>query len=512
MDIILESVFQTKEHAKVVAEWRADAHARAMSLHPQPMTDDEFWSYFSRVYFLLKDLPSVFAHVDGKRAAFIGFDPVAEAKNKAACISIIVAPDVRGKGIGSQVLDKVSLYAAQQGYDELYAEIKPENIASKRIFEKAGFSCIKKITKVVDGYSAELFVYTKQLSDLRGLDKVFIIAEAGSNWRAGTLKDDLARSEQLINAAKDAGCDAIKFQVYRADTVYVQNAGGADYMQKMGIEESVIDVFKHLSMPYEMIPELHGMCQKIGIEFMATPFSKQDFAAVDPYVSRHKMGSYELGHIRLLELAAKSQKPLIASTGVSEVADIEWAVQYYKAQGGKALTLLQCSSQYPAASSGMNLRAIPWMKSYFQVPVGLSDHSPDPITAPVAAVALGASVIEKHFTLDKHLPGPDHSFALEPQELKSMVQAIRECEVMVGSSVKKVAAEERELFSFARRGLQAIAPITKGDLFVEGANIAILRPGKQKIGVHPRHIDDIIGKKATRDIPLGDGVQHDDWQ
>lgn len=501
MNVSLECVLRTKENAKIVLAWRSDEHARAMSTTSQKFSEEEYWNKFSKSYFLLKDLPPLFAVVDGKRVAFVAFDPVEE--DGCACISIVVSQEMRGKGIGSKVLEEVSKFALQQGYHALYAKIKPENNASIRAFEKVGYTLYKK---------EPLLLYKKILVPHEETQGVFIIAEAGSNWRAGSKAADLKRSQDLINAAKEAGCDAVKFQVYRADTVYVENAASADYMDKMGIKKSVRDVFVELSMPYEMIPELADMCKKAGIEFMATAFSKDDFHAVDPYVQRHKIGSYEIGHVRLLELAANSQKPLIVSTGASSIDDIQWAIDYYKEHGGKDLTLLQCCSQYPAEAAGMNLKAIPWMHSYFGLPVGLSDHTVDPIAAPVAAVALGATVIEKHFTMNKTFEGPDHSFAVEPDELKKMVGAIRQTEHMLGNKVKKVAKEELELFYFARRGIQAIAPIKKGDTFVEDVNVAILRPGKQKIGVHPRFLDEIIGKKAMRDIPLGDGVQQNDWK
>ncbi len=508
MTISLECVLRTKEHANLLLSWRSDPEARAMSIHSHVWTEEDFWHYFRRVYFLLKDLPTVFAVVDGKRAAFVGFDPVGDVQAKAALISLVVAPELRGKGIGSAVLKEIIPYALQQGYEELYAEIKPENEASKHVFEKAGFTFVKDVVKE----KVKLGLYRLKLSQSKQQKGVFVIAEAGSNWRMGNRVRDLKMSYSLIQAAKEAGCNAIKFQVYRADTVYVPNAGSSDYLDKMGIKESVKEIFEDLSMPYDMIPEIATMCSDAGIEFMATPFSKKDFEAVDPYVTHHKIGSYEIGHIRLLELAAKSKKPLFLSTGVSNIEDIEWAINYYQAQGGIDLTLLHCCAQYPAEDSGMNLRMIPWMNSYFQLPVGLSDHSPNPYIAPVAAVALGATAIEKHFTLDKRLPGPDHSFAVEPAELKAMVDAIRTIEVMRGQEVKQVVKEEMELFSFARRGLQAITPIKKGDIFKEDYNVAILRPGKQKIGIHPRYIDSIVGKAATRDIKLGEGIQNEDWK
>ena len=160
----------------------------------------------------------------------------------------------------------------------------------------------------------------------------------------------------------------------------------------------------------------------------------------------------------------------------------------------------------------MHLRAIAWMHSYFQLPCGLSDHSLNPLTAPLAAAALGASVIEKHFTIDKRLPGPDQAYAIDPDQLKEMVSHIREIEEMLGDSVKKIDTAEEELFFFAKRAMQAIKPIAVGDVFRDGKNMAILRPGNQKKGVHPKYVYEINGKKATRSIPVGDGIQFGDWK
>jgi len=496
--IALELVLRTKEHANLLLAWRSDEQARAMSTRHHQMSEEEFWDYFRRSYFMLQELPPLFAQVDGKRVGFVGFDPY--GGEKAARISIVVAPQARGKGIATQLLAAAIEIASKAGYSRLYAEIKPENSPSIKLFEKAGFR-----------YDEEkpLRLYAKTV---RKQEKTFIIAEAGSNWRVAGDDTDLDRAYKMIEVAKEAGADAVKFQVFRPNTLYAPNAGSADYMEKMGIPTKMDEIFKQLAMPYEMIPKLAKRAQEIGIEFMATPFSKEDFLAVDPYVKRHKIGSYELGHIRLLALAAKSKKPLYLSCGVSTIEDIEWAISYYKEQEGIDLTLLQCCAEYPAEDSGMHIRAVAWMSTYFEVPVGLSDHSPNPIVAPVAAVSLGATAIEKHFTLSKTLPGPDHSFAVEPDELTAMCKAIRQTEAMLGSSIKQVAKEEQELYYFARRGLQAIAPIKKGDLFVEDKNMAILRPGKQKIGLAPRLIDKVAGKKATRDIAPGDGIQGGDYE
>ncbi len=501
--IAFELARRTKEYARLLLTWRSDEHARKMSINQQPMSEDAFWDYFKK-YFYLKDLPPLIAWMDGKQVAFVGFDPYEEA----AEISIVLPEEYRGKGIGSKVLQEVSKFVSEQGYSKLYAEIRPENSASIKAFEKAGFVFEKEFEKkgnVLKLYAKEFYKMSSK--------KAFIIGEAGSNWRiSGNDSTDFDQACKMIEVAKEAGCDAVKFQVFRAKTLYVPNAGSADYMEKMGIATKMEDIFEELSMPYEMIPRLAKRAEDVGIEFMATPFSKEDFLAVDPYVKRHKIGSYELGHIRLLELAAKSKKPLYLSTGVSKIEDIEWAARYYKDLGGVDLTLLQCCAEYPAHAAGMHLAAIAWMRSYFQVPTGLSDHSVDPVIAPVAAISLGATVVEKHFTLSKKLSGPDHSFAVEPDELKAMCAAIRQAEVMLGSQIKQVAKEEMELYSFARRGIQAIRPIKKGDRFVEDQNIAILRPGKQKIGIAPRCIDQVVGKLATRDISVGEGIEQDDFK
>ena len=344
-----------------------------------------------------------------------------------------------------------------------------------------------------------------------GEDKVFVIAEAGSNWRMGTAKRDLAMAESLIDVAVDAGADAVKFQTYRPETVYVPNAGTSQYLSEAGIEEDISEIFADLAMPYEMLAQLAELCRRNGIQFMSTPFSPLDFAAVDPWVDVHKNASYEISHLRLIELAAQSGKPLIQSTGGATVEDIAWAVETFRENGGGQLVLLQCTARYPAPLRAIHVRAIPWMAERFGVFAGLSDHSRDPLVAPLAAVALGARVVEKHYTLSNRLPGPDHSFALEPAELRAMVIGIRDVEAVLGESVKRVRPEEEELRSYAQRAIQAIRPIASGETLREDDNVAIRRAGQQRKGVHPLFLSDLEGRPATRDVPLGDGIQSGDW-
>jgi N-acetylneuraminate synthase len=199
------------------------------------------------------------------------------------------------------------------------------------------------------------------------------------------------------------------------------------------------------------------------------------------------------------------------STGASVEQDIAWAVDTYFAAGGRDLCILQCTARYPAPIETLNISTIPWLKRQYGVVAGLSDHSRDPVIGPVTAVAEGARVIEKHFTLANDLPGPDHAFALTPPELTQMVAAIRDAEAAMGSGVKTVLPEEEELADYARRGLQAIRAISKGEVLHESEAFAILRPGQQALGAHPKHLADVEGKRAARDIAEGEGLNHGDW-
>ena len=245
--------------------------------------------------------------------------------------------------------------------------------------------------------------------------------------------------------------------------------------------------------------------------FMSSPFSVSDFAAVDPYVRLHKIASYEISHLRLIQAIAASHKPAILSTGASDVTDIEWAVEVFQNLSSSSLCLMQCTARYPAPLRSLNLKAIPLLKAKFGLPVGLSDHSREPIIGPLAAVALGANLIEKHYTLDNRLPGPDHAFAITAAELKQMVAHIREAEEVLGTGAKVIQLEEEELFWYARRGLQAIKGIAQGECFEEGINFDILRPGKQKLGVHPRFLESLQGRPSRRSIVSGDGIRPQDF-
>jgi N,N'-diacetyllegionaminate synthase len=342
-------------------------------------------------------------------------------------------------------------------------------------------------------------------SELENSSRTFVIAEAGSNWKCGSYEDDLKRGKDLIRIAASCGADAVKFQTYRPETTYVYGAGSSNYLSEQGINEDINKIFENLSMPYEMIPELAKYAQKQKILLMSTPFSVNDAKQIDPFVSLHKIASFEINHTRLIEFIAKTQKPIIISTGASTYDEIDFAVNLVKKTHNK-LALLQCTSKYPCPSESLNLSVIPHMKSRYDLPVGFSDHSTDPVIGPILAVGLGSIIIEKHFTLDRNLPGPDHAFALIPSELELMIKSIRIAELAKGNGRKIILDEELELRHFATRSIQAIKDISKGDTLQEGINFDVLRPGNRIRGAEARFLELFNGKRSKKDVKNGDGI------
>ena len=511
--VTFETCRPVEDHARRIMEWRNDPTTLAMSFHQDPKVWDRFFPEFRDGYFgQLDDPKPCFALMEGQRVAFLRFQRTAHPEGLHGTtveISINVDPGERGRGVGKSVLAAALRHLRQFGVDSVVADVRRENSVSLAAFAGAGYREFGPVLRHVadTGEACPVVRFVAELTDTRWRrGGVYVIAEAGSNWRMGTPARDRAMARALIDVAVEAGADAVKFQTYRPETVYVANSGESDYLAEAGIKEDISAIFADLAMPYEMIPELAAYCRDRGIDFMSTPFSPQDFAAIDPHVSVHKVASYEISHLRLLELAARSGKPLVLSTGASDEADIAWAVDTYRAAGGRDLCLLQCTAKYPAPLDSMNMAALATIKRRFGVAVGLSDHSRSPSLAPVMAVALGGRVIEKHYTLDNRLPGPDHSFALTPAELSQLVRDVRSAEAALGDGVKRVLEAEGELAAFARRGLQAIRDVAPGDVLREGENFAILRPGKQRLGEHPRHIARFEGRRAARSVRSGSGL------
>lgn len=323
----------------------------------------------------------------------------------------------------------------------------------------------------------------------------FIIAEAGVNHNGS-----LEMARRLVDVAVQAGADAVKFQTFRAEKVISPQARKAAYqLQTTDPGESQLDMVKRLELPFDAFQELHAYCQDKGILFMSTPFDEEsaDFLA-ELGVAVFKIPSGEITNLHFLEHVAHKGKPMIISTGMSYLGEVEAAVRAIEEVGNGYLVLLHCVSNYPADPADVNLRAMHTLAAAFGVPVGYSDHTLG-IEVAIAAVALGACVIEKHFTLDCSLPGPDHRASLEPDELAALVRGIRTIEAALGHGRKEPAASEANTVAVARRSLVAARDIPAGTVLAEEM-IAIKRPGT---GLPPGMRPHLIGRTARITIPAG---------
>jgi N-acetylneuraminate synthase len=332
-------------------------------------------------------------------------------------------------------------------------------------------------------------------------EPTFVIAEAGSNHNG-----DLETARELIDVAVEAGADAVKFQTFRAEDMYVEESGGVEYLDD---DRTIYDIIESMEMPYEWIPELHDYCRERDIHFMSTPFDQRSAEKLTDYVPAWKVASYTSSHHPFLRYLAAADKPIIMSTGAHELDEIRESVATLREAGATKLVLLQCVAAYPTPLEDINVKVLETLNEEFDVLTGLSDHTLDPLTAPAAAVALGASVVEKHFTLDTTMEGPDHQFALEPDQLDAMVSAIRNTERVLGSGEKQVLDVEQELYDIARRRIHATTDINAGESFTE-ENLGILRSGQRSNGLHPKFYDEILGEIAERAISKDEGLTWDD--
>jgi N,N'-diacetyllegionaminate synthase len=321
----------------------------------------------------------------------------------------------------------------------------------------------------------------------------FIIAEAGVNHNG-----DLDMALRLIDAAVKAGANAVKFQTFSADRLVTRQARKAAYQQQTtDTQESQHAMLKRLELSVSDHERLVAHAQAQGIVFLSTPF---DHASADLLfeldVAAIKIGSGELTNLPLLAHVARQKRPIILSTGMAYLGEVEEAVCCIQAHSDAALILLHCVSNYPAQEADVNLRAMLTMRQAFGLPVGYSDHTVG-MAVSIAAVALGACVIEKHFTLDRSLPGPDHRASLEPDEIRAMVQAIRSVEAALGDGIKRPAANEADTARVARKSVVSQVAIPAGTVITAGM-LAIKRPGS---GILPRYLTQIVGRTARVAIP-----------
>ncbi len=331
---------------------------------------------------------------------------------------------------------------------------------------------------------------------------VYVIAEAGSNHDR-----DLDQAKRLIDVAARAGADAVKFQTFTADRIVAETRTRAKYLDAiLPPDETMASLFAKLELPYEWHPILKEHAEAAGLDFISSSFDER---AVDLLhglgVKVFKIATYELWHLPLIRYVARLGLPMICSTGMAALGEVEDAVRVVAEEENLAnLILLHCTVNYPPPMADLNLRAIETMRVAFQVPVGYSDHTPG-WTAAVVATALGAAVIEKHFTTSRNRPGPDHRFALEPDELATMIRAIRDAEASLGDGVKRMAAAEADLYLTARRSLHAARAIEAGETITADA-IAILRPGT---GIEVRDLEKLIGRTARRRIERHEALAWD---
>ena len=322
------------------------------------------------------------------------------------------------------------------------------------------------------------------------MSRVFIIAEAGVNHNG-----EFELAKKLVDAAVEAGVDAVKFQTFKAEKLVCKNAEKADYQKETtGRSESQFDMLKKLELTEEMHTQLLGYCREKGILFLSTPFDEESVDYLTGLgMEIMKIPSGEMTNYPYLRKMAQTGKKVILSTGMSDIEEVKAAVAVLKEYGSNDIAVLHCNTEYPTPYADVNLKAMLTLRDELEIEVGYSDHTLG-IEIPVAAVAMGAGIIEKHFTLDKSMAGPDHKASLEPHELKQMVLAIRNVEAALGDGIKVPSASERKNTAIARKSIVAKYRIEKGQIFTED-NLTTKRPGT---GISPMRWNEVIGTVAQR--------------
>lgn len=331
----------------------------------------------------------------------------------------------------------------------------------------------------------------------------FVIAEAGTN-HGGDIETAIA----LIDCAAEAGADCVKFQTFRADALVAPTdhpiATLTDKFGRFG--KTVHEMFRKAEMPLEWLPRLFEHARSRNLVFLSTPFDEGSADVLDELgVAAFKIASYEIVHIPLLRHIARKGKPILLSTGMANLGEIEEAISAIRAEGNDKIALFHCAIGYPVAFEDVHLAAMDTMRSAFRVPVGFSDHSLG-VPVPLAAVARGADLIEKHFTLDSGQDGPDHDFAAEPSTLAEMVNGIRAVQASIGNPTKDVQPSEELHYRRGRRSLFSVVDIPAGQR-ITPEMIAVLRPG---VGLKPKYFDLVVGRPARRDIRAFQPLSWDD--
>lgn len=330
-------------------------------------------------------------------------------------------------------------------------------------------------------------------------NSTFIIAEIGVNHNGSV---DLAKT--MIKSASMCGVDAVKFQTFVSEDLVTENTKTAEYQENNTNENSQLEMLKKLELSFDDFHELKRYAEDCGVIFLSSPF---DFKSVDLLeklnVSLYKLGSGELTNFELIDYVSNTNKPIILSTGMATLEEIKETYNHIKNKDN--LVILHCITGYPTSFEEANLNFIKTLQNELDVPIGFSDHSPG-IELPIAAVALGVCVIEKHFTLDKTLEGPDHKASLNPDEFKAMVSAIRNVEVAMGDGVRRFSKNEKEIKQVARKSIILNENVQKGTV-LKREMLSIKRPGT---GISPKYIDDVIGKTVIADLNINHVLKWED--
>lgn len=462
------------EDMKNVFDLSNDDTVRQNSIHTEKIEWETHVKWFEN---RLNNTNSPFYIIESLSEDFIG--QVRIDKKDENIISISIKKDFRGKGLAPDIIRECSI---KSKFNEIYAYIKSDNIPSQNAFIKAGYQYISS-----DGnYFKYKFINTH----------VYIIAEMSANHCG-----DKELAKKIIAKAKEIGADAVKVQTYTADTITI-DCDNEEFQirdkNSLWNGENLYKLYQKAYTPWEWQGELKQYADEIGIDFFSTPF---DYTAVDFLesinVPCYKIASFEAMDYPLIKYAAKFKKPMIISTGVSSLEEIQGAIDACKEVGNNDITLLKCTSAYPAKLEDMNIITIKDMIDRFSpqdVKIGLSDHSMSNIPA-ITAVSLGATVVEKHFTLDRNLGGADSGFSLEPNEFKSLIDDIRSTEKVLGKVDYTVNEKNRK---FAR-SLYVVKDIKKGEKFTP-ENIRSIRPSN---GLHPKYYEEVLGKTAKKDLKFG---------
>lgn len=326
-----------------------------------------------------------------------------------------------------------------------------------------------------------------------GVHDCYLIAEIGVNHNG-----DVTLGKDMIDAAAECGADAVKFQTFRAETLSTPQTPKVKYQRETtGERDSHCEMLKRLELSPDQHHELIAHCRKRDIEFISTPYSLDAVEFLKTLeVARYKVASADIVDLPMIRMIGETGKPVILSTGMATLAEIEEALTTLRDADASDVTLLHCVSNYPCSDESLNLRVIPMLRAAFQVPVGYSDHSVG-VRAAALSVALGATVVERHFTLDKNLPGPDHRASSDPEEFLRLVRAVRSAEQMLGDPVKRCQAEEMEMAKTSRKSITLKTDLPTGTI-LKPEHLVLMRPGT---GLYARFLQDVVGRRLREDRP-----------